>query len=217
MNKTCKTPKGTELPILDMRGKPYLQVAHRLVWFREEHPDYSIETELVSRTELATVAKATIRNDEGRILATAHKHEDKQGFADHMEKAETGAIGRALALIGYGTQFCADEFDEGSRLADSPITRPAGVYPAQPEPGDGNVDPHEWTFSFGQWRQRTVESVYNDPKHGPKALASYITYLEESAKKKNENLSARAEDAITHIACFLGAMENRPLEPGERE
>src|SRR5262249_10461456 len=30
-----------------------------------------------------------------------------------------------LALIGYGTQFCADELDEGDRIVDSPAV-PAG-------------------------------------------------------------------------------------------
>jgi hypothetical protein len=122
-----KTSKGTELPLLDMRGKPYLQVAHRLVWFREERPDWRIETELPICTDQMTVARAVIRNEKGEIMATAHKREDQKGFFDHMEKAETGAVGRALALIGYGTQFCADELDEGARLADSPtqVTQPA--------------------------------------------------------------------------------------------
>jgi len=121
--KTWKTPKGTELTLLDLRGKDYLQVQWRLVWFREEKPDWSIETELHINPEQCT-AKATIKDEAGRIIATAHKHEDKQGFADYREKAETGAVGRALAFIGYGTQFCADELDEGERLADSPAERP---------------------------------------------------------------------------------------------
>lgn len=116
-----KTPKGTTLPLLDLKGKSYLQVAHRLVWFREEKPDWSIETEIVEGPGSCT-AKATIRNSESRVVATAHKHEDKQGFADYREKAETGAIGRALALCGYGTQF-APELEEGERLADSPLVR----------------------------------------------------------------------------------------------
>lgn len=121
MSNTFRTKKGTELPLLNLRGKDYLQVAHRLVWFREEHPDWSIETEIVENKPEATLSKATIKDEKGRILATAHKFEDKKGFADHREKSETGAIGRALALLGYGTQFCADELDEGERLADAPV------------------------------------------------------------------------------------------------
>lgn len=114
-----KTPKGTELPLIDLRGKDYLQVAHRLIWFREEHPEWGIETQIISHTEQKTLAYAVIKNAEGRILSGAHKQEDSKGFSDHLEKAETGAVGRALGLLGYGTQF-AQELEEGERIVDAP-------------------------------------------------------------------------------------------------
>lgn len=135
-----KTPKGTILPVLDMRGKPYLQVAHRLVWFREECPKHSIETEFVVTAPTEAMARAVIKDEAGRILATAHKTENKQGFPDFFEKAETGAIGRALALIGFGTQFCGDELDEKDRLADSPVPT-AGASPRMPAPAAGGLMP----------------------------------------------------------------------------
>lgn len=119
--RSYKTTKGTDLPLLNLRGREYLEVKYRLVWFREDHPDWSIETELPSVTENSAYAKATIRDESGRIIATSHKFENVQGFPDFLEKAETGAIGRALALIGYGTQFCADELDEGGRIVDAPV------------------------------------------------------------------------------------------------
>lgn len=121
--KTFKTPKGTELPLMDIKGKPYLQVAHRIVWLREEHPDWSIETTLVEldTAKQYAIFRATIKDSTDRLIATATKVETKVGFADYLEKAETGSIGRALALCGYGTQF-APELDEGNRLADSPVT-----------------------------------------------------------------------------------------------
>lgn len=115
-----KTPKGTVLYLMDIKGKDYLPVAERLIWFREEKPNWSIVTSIVSSTNDSTLFKAEIVNEERTIIATAHKFENKQGFADHIEKAETGAIGRALAMCGYGTQFCGSEFDEKERLADSP-------------------------------------------------------------------------------------------------
>jgi hypothetical protein len=65
------------------------------------------------------------------VIATSHKHESAAGFGDYREKAETGAIGRALALCGYGTQF-APEFDEEERLADSPMP-PLKTAPVDPE------------------------------------------------------------------------------------
>lgn len=114
-----KTPKGTELPMIDLRGKQYLEVKYRIVWFREEHPDWSFETEFVLLDESSAIAKAVIKDAQGRIIATAHKREDTKGFADFHEKAETGAIGRALALLGYGTAN-AIELEEGDRVVDSP-------------------------------------------------------------------------------------------------
>lgn len=107
--------------LIDIKGKKYLQVAHRLVWFREDHPDWCIETELIERGDGWAIFKAYIKDNEGRLLATGTKVETKAGFPDFLEKAETGAIGRALAIAGYGTQF-APEFDEGERLADAPMT-----------------------------------------------------------------------------------------------
>lgn len=119
--RTFKTKAGTELPLLDLRGKDYLQVAHRLVWMREEHPDWGIETGIeLNADRTMTLATAYIRDATGRLLATAHKVEDQKGFPDHVEKAETGAVGRALAMCGYGTQF-APELEEGDRLADAPL------------------------------------------------------------------------------------------------
>jgi hypothetical protein len=43
-------------------------------------------------------------------------------FSVYIEKAETGAIGRVLALCGYGT-LQAPEFDEQDRLADAPVEK----------------------------------------------------------------------------------------------
>ena len=124
-----KTPQGTTLPMSNLKGKPYLLVAHRIVWFREEHPEYTIETEL-SHNEKFALAKATVRDASGKILATAHKREDAAHFGDYIEKSETGAIGRALALCGYGTQF-APEFDEQDRIVDAPVERVKTPAPAQ--------------------------------------------------------------------------------------
>lgn len=111
-----------------IKGKDYLEVKYRLVWMRSEHPDWGIETEIVNSVAGAAQIKATIKDQTGRILSQAHKMETKSGFPDYLEKAETGAIGRALAMCGYGTQFTADELDEGKRIVDAPVERryPAG-------------------------------------------------------------------------------------------
>lgn len=118
--KTFKTPNDTVLPLLNLKGKDYLQIAHRIVWFREVYPAWGIETEMLESSPTHAIFKATIKDETGRIIAQATKVQTEKDFKVFHEKAETGAIGRALALIGFGTQFCADELDEGDQLADAP-------------------------------------------------------------------------------------------------
>lgn len=136
MSNSTKTPKGTELPLMNLKGKPYLQVAHRLIWFREEEPQSGIETSALALNEEYAVFHAKITRD-GKVVATATKRESKKDFPDFIEKAETGAIGRALALVGYGTQFTTQDLDEGDRLADSPIApgKPSKAAPVEAKVG----------------------------------------------------------------------------------
>lgn len=172
-NRSYRTPRGTELPLLSLRGKEYLEVKYRLVWFREEHPDWSIETEILSVTENSAYARATIRDETGRIIATSHKYETKQGFPDFIEKAETGSIGRALALIGYGTQFCADELDEGERIVDAPVERKSGLSASQ-----------------AQQSSRAIEAAQDDVRDDDttKAAASNEADEDDSQEESQEQL-----------------------------
>src|SRR5688572_33324732 len=100
----------------------YLPVAARIAWFRKDHPYWSIITKIVRLADKAVVMKAIIKDMQGVIIATARKKETKAGFPDYIEKAETGSIGRALAMCGYGT-LQAPEFDEQDRLADAPVEK----------------------------------------------------------------------------------------------
>jgi hypothetical protein len=140
MAKMKTTQKGTELPLMNLKGKDYLEVKYRLVWFREEYPNGSIQTEVVENGDVAT-AKATIAvpvDGNYIVLSTGHKRESKENFGDNYEKAETGAIGRALAAAGFGTQF-EPEFDEGERIVDAPVeTKVRSKFSSGPKPASGN-------------------------------------------------------------------------------
>ena len=111
--------------LTQVKGKDYLEVKWRLVWFREEHPDWTIDTEflILDMDQGVAVCQATISDENNRQLAKGTKTEYKASFFDFVEKAETGAIGRALAALGYGTQF-APELEEGERIVDSPVEKP---------------------------------------------------------------------------------------------
>ena len=66
--------------------------------------------------------RATVNDGKGGV-GTGTKSERAASFPDFIEKAETGAIGRALASLGYGTQFTGDELNEAHRIVDAPVTR----------------------------------------------------------------------------------------------
>lgn len=113
---------------LNGRGE-YLEVKWRLLWLRTEHPEASIETELVRLEDQDAVFKARVTIPGGGS-ATGYGSESAGDFRDFLEKAETKAIGRALAALGYGTQFCQDhEFGGGNimasngqmRIVDAPV------------------------------------------------------------------------------------------------
>lgn len=123
--KTVTTPKGTALPLANLKGKDYLLVAHRLQWFNEAETNFRIETDFLLVNDEQTVARAvvTVFDKEGKEIkrASATKRETRKDFSDHTEKAETSSVGRALAMLGYGTQFAISDLDEGDRIVDSPV------------------------------------------------------------------------------------------------
>ncbi len=138
----------------------YLPVQWRLVWFRDLCPEGTIETEMVhldldreteeegyawnndtrrsekvvKRAHGFVVFRASVKDGKGGS-ATATKSEKAASFPDYIEKAETGAVGRALAMLGYGTQFTGDELNEEHRIVDAPVDRSA---PSSESSGNGN-------------------------------------------------------------------------------
>ncbi len=103
------------------RGE-YLEVKWRLLWLRNEHPNAVIDTELVRLEREEAVFKARV-SIPGGGSATGWGSESIGDFRDFVEKAETKAIGRALAALGFGTQFCQDhEFGAANNwVVDAPV------------------------------------------------------------------------------------------------
>jgi hypothetical protein len=105
-------------------GKLYAPVYVRIALFREEHPvsdGWGINAEIINTDEASCLARAEIVDPQGRVVSTGHKREHKAHFPDYEEKSLTGAVGRALLMAGYGTQYALDELDEGERIVDAPI------------------------------------------------------------------------------------------------
>lgn len=154
-------PKEHVVQLKSKQGsQDYLPVQWRLVWFREQCPHGTIDTEEVEvDLDREMEVEAFVWNNEKRRSekvmkhakgyarfraivtdgkggrATGTKSECAANFPDFIEKAETGSIGRALAALGYGTQF-APELDEQHRIVDAPVER--GTAPTGYEHSNGN-------------------------------------------------------------------------------
>jgi hypothetical protein len=104
----------------------YLEVKWRLVMFREKYPHGSIITEtiLLDWPGGVCIHRAHVGDGEGG-MATGTGSETRSGFADFVERSETRAIGRALAALGFGTQFVGTDLDELPHMADAPVTTTA--------------------------------------------------------------------------------------------
>lgn len=144
-------------------GIDYLDVKWRVVWFRSEHPSGCIRTELLSEPGVTpAVVKATVTippqiAGDDPVEATGFGQCGEDDWSDWLEKAETRAIGRALALLGYGTQFCED-FDEV--ISDAPVEskRAASKPPRQPRANR----PSESGEMMTPNQQKYIESLARD-------------------------------------------------------
>jgi hypothetical protein len=99
---------------------------HRLCWFRDRYPHGVISTKEVCVDLERGYARyrAVVEDGEGG-RATGYGTETAEGFADYVERAETRALGRALAALGIGTQFVGQDLTEGDHVADAPVRPPA--------------------------------------------------------------------------------------------
>lgn len=213
----------------------YLEVKWRLVWFRSVYPQGTIETEelCVDLDREVTVErkkwnaekrkneafmvtgkgyaryKAIVTTGEGG-RATGTKSESAVDFPDFCEKAETGAIGRALAALGFGTQFTGDELEESHRIVDSPVKdSPVKQTEEKPQPVSSkpatDKQPQVQVASAPQKSERPqLTVVANTPATGSKPV---VTSLEQNAE---QTISEQQLRSIRKLSEYL----NKPVPTG---
>lgn len=213
-------------------SKDYLPVQWRLVWFRAFCPQGTIETEMLhldldreteeegwawnaekrrnekimKRANGFVVFKATVKDGKGGS-ATGTKSEKAASFPDFIEKAETGAIGRALAALGYGTQF-APELDEAHRIVDAPVERYISSGNGNGNNGSNGVSApaaNTQGYSNGNKPASALNMANGQQAQAASNLPTQITEQQlASIRKLSEHLGkAEPEDAAT--LSYLGA------------
>lgn len=104
------------LDSVDIKGKDYVQVNQRIKGFRELCPNGTIKTDILSLEDGVVTMKATITDEEGKILATGLAQEKESSSfinkTSFIENCETSAIGRALGFIGIGIETSVASAEE---------------------------------------------------------------------------------------------------------
>jgi hypothetical protein len=120
---------------VNIKGKEYATVASRVGIFRKYFPAYSIITDIVVDDEQRVVIKASIFDENNRLISTGYAEEIRgQGLINTtsaIENAETSAIGRALAAFGLiGGEYASSNEVENAiakqnNIQNSNISKPA--------------------------------------------------------------------------------------------
>lgn len=97
--------------VVNLRGRQYVMVRRRLQELRKDHPDWRIVTELIREDAESATFKATVYDEHGEIRATGH---DRAYGEQCVALAETGAIGRAISIAGYGSDDLLERVMESS-------------------------------------------------------------------------------------------------------
>lgn len=92
---------------IDVKGKNYAVVASRVQAFRELCPNGSIATEIVDMKDGVVTMRTTVRDEDGHILGTGFAQEKESSSyinkTSYIENCETSAVGRALGMLGIGS------------------------------------------------------------------------------------------------------------------
>jgi hypothetical protein len=125
-------------PIGNVRGDAYLEVKHRVYWVRQDHKDAQIITDLISHDAEHgyAVVKAIVTLPSTGAVGTGYGMAERGGPGPaakrYIEFAETRAIGRACAAVGYGTLAA---LEEDSDPADAPASPRPREQPQEPRNG----------------------------------------------------------------------------------
>ena len=111
--------KSLSKKAIDIKGKKYVLVADRILYFNQEYPNGRIKTYLKSKPEAERVViKAIVVPDvdnEKRCFTGYSQALWGDGYINKtsaIENCETSAIGRALAMMGIGVVDSLASVDE---------------------------------------------------------------------------------------------------------
>ena len=144
----------------DIKGKDYAEVNQRIKAFRMVYPQGTIETEILQQDNIrlldeetnVVVIKATVKTEDGHILATGTAYEKENSTfinkTSYIENCETSAVGRALGIAGFGIDVSVASAEEvQNAIQNQEITQ---------EEADN------YKLTFGKFKDKTLKEVLKE-------------------------------------------------------
>lgn len=101
------TKANAVMPKIPVKGKNYAMVPARVQAFRMMCPDGYIGTEIIDMHDGVVTMQATVKDETGKVLATGFAQEKETSSyinkTSYIENCETSAVGRALGMLGLGS------------------------------------------------------------------------------------------------------------------
>lgn len=131
---------------IDFKGKLYVLVADRVLYFNETYPEGSITTELVSEPNSdLVIVKAIVKPNDKQTFTGYSQATWGEGYINKtsaLENAETSAVGRALAFMGIGVIESIASVDEIKKTSYGGKKETTKDYQAKNKADfEANIDP----------------------------------------------------------------------------
>ena len=133
--------KDLQEKAIDIKGKQYVQVKDRVLYFNDEYANGCIITQLESEpSSKMVVVKAKVTPDMAKPeryftgYSQATWGDGMVNTTAALENAETSAVGRALAMMGIGVIDSVASVDEMNKATRVTTTVPGGTVSAPEDP-----------------------------------------------------------------------------------
>ena len=118
--------KNLKNKAIDIKGKQYVMVADRVIYFNEQYPNGCIKTNIVKYEDGQVTIRARVFPDIenlNRYFSGYAQEIEGTTFINKtsaLENAETSAVGRALAMMGIGVIDSIASVDEINKATNRP-------------------------------------------------------------------------------------------------
>ena len=172
-----------QLKTVRIRDKEYVEVNERLKAFRTlpEYKGYSLESDVIALENGVITIKATIKDADGRIIATGLAQEKESSSfinkTSFVENCETSAWGRALGNLGIGIDTSVASAEE----VENAINNQNNIAPPKEPTIDNDIDIFEGLKACGDLNNLKIYYQENYKKVNDKKA---FTALKDELKGK---------------------------------